>query len=584
MESTLWDLRNFGAGSVGEAYLRVLFITMIVFWEYPLVLPYSLLLRAILGRTWRPDPQARPLHVLVVIPSLLRKRDELTSMMSTIQSVAQNGYPGPLTIVVSIDGNADAPPLYSELCAWADQQSWNTRTTLYVTGTPQRHSKAMAIHHGLSFVKELVASGELPAFPPVYVSTDADADLGPRALELIVYRLQRRNPITRVPPGAVAGALYVRGNNFWQGWRHFFTVAGQLNLQVARDYYVSNLARHNVRALPMNGLPGAFYCTWSEVFLAIPGFMGYARSLRARDWFRWWTGVVPPTFSGTDAKPLPERVAGDTDDTVTAYVATIARYRGGRFTFDPPPTPLHALYEMLWVTVLSRPIQFEPRARVYTSSPTTIKALFKQRKRWNTARIELTMRFWRIIAYHWALGGPALIVKSQMVKAVIVGGLAYLYLPFFVNGRHLLTLLVLGYCGQLVITGVLAVLAMLMNDEFDQWRLLLALPLSPVYGFCFKWLPGATGAICDVLLFGNVTGFAPEWTLVRGQSVRIALLFRLRRAFALAVRSVTCGDVPLGSFWFGWNETPWTPHGYEGWTTGKKAHRIIPPPSAWFRS
>jgi len=39
-------------------------------------------------------------------------------------------------------------------------------------------------------------------------------------------------------------------------------------------------------------------------------------------------------------------------------------------------------------------------------------------------------------------------------------------------------------------------------------------------------------------------------------------------------------DVPLGAFWFGWHETPWTPNGFEGWTRGKK--RVLlprtPPP------
>jgi hypothetical protein len=33
--------------------------------------------------------------------------------------------------------------------------------------------------------------------------------------------------------------------------------------------------------------------------------------------------------------------------------------------------------------------------------------------------------------------------------------------------------------------------------------------------------------------------------------------------------------VPLGTFWFGWTETPWTPSGFEGWTTGKKPRSIV---------
>jgi hypothetical protein len=41
---------------------------------------------------------------------------------------------------------------------------------------------------------------------------------------------------------------------------------------------------------------------------------------------RWWIGVQAPQFSGSRAAPLPELVAGDTDDTVTAYAASLVRY------------------------------------------------------------------------------------------------------------------------------------------------------------------------------------------------------------------------------------------------------------------
>ena len=259
MESVIWDLRNLADGTLGETTLQLLFVTLLMFWDYPLLLAHSLLLRARFGTVpARRGPQATALPVLVVIPSLLRKRDELSSMMSTIRSVAGNGYQGSLTIVVSIDGTSDAPELYADLGAWATQERWSHRTALHVTGTPERRGKPMAIDHAISFVKERVAQGALPEFPPVYVSTDADADLGPRALEAIVYRLQRRNPVTGAPPNIVAGGLHVRGNSFWQGWRHFFTLCGQLNLQVAREYFVSNVGRHNVRALPVTGVPGAF--------------------------------------------------------------------------------------------------------------------------------------------------------------------------------------------------------------------------------------------------------------------------------------------------------------------------------------
>ena len=212
----------------------MLLVLLVLCWDYPILLVYRLYQRAFGRSRTVQDREATAYPLLVVIPSLLRKRDELTSMMSTVESIAGNGYPGDLTIVLTIDGTSDAPPLYQELQQWAAAQSFGSDQRLYITGTPGRRSKPMAIEHAMEFVKELVADQELSEIPPVYVSTDADADLGAGALERIVYRLQRRNRITGWPARVVAGALHVRGNNFWNGWRQFFTLAGQLNLQVAR--------------------------------------------------------------------------------------------------------------------------------------------------------------------------------------------------------------------------------------------------------------------------------------------------------------------------------------------------------------
>jgi hypothetical protein len=528
-------------------------------------------------------PGVKPLSTLVVIPSLLRVQDELTSMLSTVESVAGNGYPGPLLIVLSIDGTAAAPHLYEKLSSWGESRYWNDHTWLYVTGTPDRRSKPMAIDHAMEFVKQLVADGVHPEFPAVYVSTDADADLGPRSLEKIVYRLQRKNPITGVPARAVAGALHVRGDDFWRGWRHFFTMAGQLNIQVARDYYVSNVGRYNIRWMPVTGVPGAFYCTWTSIFLEIPRFMGYMRTLQPAHWRAWWLGVAPPKFSESRAAPIAELVAGDTDDTVSAYAATLVRYENGRFSFDPPRTPLHAFYYLLKSLLLDRGIKYECEARVYTSSPTTIKALFKQRKRWNTARLELTGRFWRALGYHWSLGLPAIIVKTFMARSLLLGVAAYLIVPAFFWDSRMMTVVVLAYCTQVLVAGMLTTMTLLMNADARYWRLVFAVPLTPVYTLCFKWVPAAVGFVHDVFLFGNVTGFAPEKTLIKGGSERIALLFRARRALLLAMRAVLVGDVPFGKFWFGWRETPWTPSGFEGFTEKKKPRSILPPRSQWFR-
>jgi hypothetical protein len=582
MESVLWNLRTLSGFSTLAPMLAVLFFTLTAFWDYPLLLIHSLVFRA-LGRERRFPSYAKPLSALVVIPSLLRKEDELTSMLSTIESVAGNGYPGRLLIVVSIDGTREAPQLYERLRDFCRSSSYDAHTFLYVTGTPERRSKPMAIDHAMEFVKDLVRSGEQPSFPEVYVSTDADADLGPHSLEKMIYRLQRRNFITGAPARAVAGALHVRGDDFWRGLRHFATVSGQLNIQVARDYYVSNVGRYNIRWLPVTGVPGAFYCTWTSIFLEIPRFMGYLRTLRTSHWLRWWLGTPAPKFSETRAQPVPELVAGDTDDTVSAYTATLVRYEQGRFVFDPPRTPWHAFYYMLRGLLLDRAIKYEPEARVYTSSPTTIKALYRQRKRWNTARIELTGRFWRALGYHWTLGLPAIIVKTSMARSLLIGVVAYLILPGLFFDSRTLTLVVLAYVTQVFMAFVLTLATLVMNGELRYWRLLLALPLTPVYTLCFKWVPAAMGFIDDVFLFGNVTGFAPESTLIKGGSERIALSFRIRRAMLLAARAVLVGDVPLGKFWLGWRETQWTPNGFEGFTSKKKPRSILPPRSQWFR-
>jgi hypothetical protein len=194
MESILWSVHTLGGVAIAAPVLAMLGILLVWCWDYPLVLVYRLVQRA-RGHVRRaPDPNAQALPVLVVIPSLLRNRDELTSMMGTVESVAHNGYPGDLTIVLTIDGTDDAPELYSELQSWAAARRDQGR--LFVTGTQLRHSKPMAIEHAMRFTKQLVADSVLPAFPPVYISTDADAELGPHAIERIVYRLQRRNRLT----------------------------------------------------------------------------------------------------------------------------------------------------------------------------------------------------------------------------------------------------------------------------------------------------------------------------------------------------------------------------------------------------
>jgi hypothetical protein len=369
----------------------------------------------------------------------------------------------------------------------------------------------------------------------------------------------------------VAGNLYVRGNSYWKGWRHFFTVEGQLSIQVAREYLVTNIARYNKRPFPLSGTTGVLYCMWTEIFLEGPRFMGFMRTLRFTDWLKWWVGLGAPKFSESKATAIPELLAGDTDDTVSAFLAIIARWENGRFTLDAPRTPLHALYFMLRSFFVDRALRFEPEARVYTSSPTALGTLWRQRVRWNTARLEVAGRFSRSFWFHWDLGVCAIGVALMVMKYVFFGAFYYIAVPFALFQGSFLLRVATAFALQLAVYALWTTMALLMNSELKKnWRLLLALPCAPLYTVVFSFWTTFSGAINDVFLFGNITKFAPEATLIKGDSRRVAVLARVRRSVLLAVRAVVFGDVPFGAFWFGWSETAWTPSGYSGWSSGKK--------------
>lgn len=567
-----WTLKDIYCFGISTPIGLLAFGLGLMFFDYFWVLPRYFLLRALHGPA-EPRPEERLPSGLLVIPSLLRAQDELDAIRATVSNVVENAYPGTMLVVVSIDGYGEAPAIYDALVAWIGEKrsTLAAGVHLYVTGTPKRRGKPLAIEHGVSFVKGLVARGDHEEFPKIYFSTDADADLGPHALEHLARRLCKRNPITGAPGRAVAGNLYVRGNAYWQGWRKFFTVEGQLSIQVAREYLVTNVGRHNKRPFPLSGITGVLYCMWTDIFLEGPRFMGFMRTLTLKDWLAWWVGVAPPKYSESDAKPIPELLAGDTDDTVSAFLAIIARWDGGRFTLDAPRTPLHAFYYMLRSFFVDRALRYEPEARVYTSSPTTLKTLWKQRVRWNTARIEVAGRFAPSFAFHWDLAACAVGVVALMLKYVFFGLFYYVQVPGAVFHGSFAERILGSWILQLAVYALWTTSALIVNGELRKnARLLMALPVAPVYILVFSFWTTFTGVLHDVFLFGNVTKFAPETTLIRGGSKRFALLSRVRRAFALVVRSAVYGDVPFGAFWLGWGETSWTPSGFHGWTQGKR--------------
>jgi hypothetical protein len=528
---------------------------------------------------------------LVIIPSLLRNKDDLNAIQVTVESCATNGYPSELIIIASIDGRTENPELCRELTKWVETRPFPDNVHVYIGGTPTRLGKMMAVEAGVALMKELVARGAHAAFPKVYFSIDGDGTLCANALERLCDRLTAPHPITGNPRRVVAGKVCIRPDLFWQGWtwkslRNYFTIKGQIYRQVAREFFLSNVSRYNWRLQPHVTIPGALYCTWTELLLMAPHYMRFMQGIRVRQMVRWWLGGGPPRFSASDAAPLPEALTGASDDTCMGFLASMATWRNGRLSLDAPPTPLHAIGRLVRQLFCERSHGYEPEARVYTYTPTTIKALWVQRVRWNSSRFECTGRFWHAFAFHWEIGVPVLSHLLLEISHFLWLGACYLLLPYcLVRMPSGLAIYVIAYVAQSIGSTFFALLALLLEREWRKfWPVLLALPLAPVYSIsiinCFACI---TGVAKDFLFFGNSNKFAPEWTLKAGRTERIALLFRTRRFLALSVRALVCGDVPFGRFWLGWHETAWTPSGYDGWTTGKR-RAIIPPLRSWFRA
>jgi hypothetical protein len=155
--------------------------------------------------------------------------------------------------------------------------------------------------------------------------------------------------------------------------------------------------------------------------------------------------------------------------------------------------------------------------------------------------------------------------------------LYYGLLPYYVfKTSNAGVMYLMGYVAQTLAYTVYSVLALALEREWRRFLpALICLPLSPAYLIGINFFACAYGVVKDVFLNGNETNFAPEWTLEKGKTERIAILFRMRRFLLLSVRALVFGDVPFGAFWFGWARTPWTPSGYDGWTTRKKPRSIL---------
>jgi hypothetical protein len=579
IEQAVWYLGSIRSVVEASPLLRALVICVFLYQLDLVVVLAAWLLRkaGLLGSAVALEPENRKAAV-VVLPTLMRKRGELAGLVAAMRSIARNKYPGRLFVIACIDGSREAGALYEELVAWAAAEPVPAGVELHVVGTVERSGKAVAMDRGVEYLKELVAAGLIDRFPEVFFNMDADSILGERALERMVFRLTRRRRLTRRPYHVVTSNVVVPYDQCYAGLRSLASLKRWIALSVAREYVGSiSAGKVNYKLAPTMEVSGALYCTWSDIYLAAPRWAAFMQTLRLRDWLKWWLGYPPPRFSAFRGAPLPEAMTGPGDDTWMGWFACCCKLDNGRFSAEFPRTPLHAFVEAV-VQYFSRAVAYDPLAKVYSKTPTTIRALYKQRLRWNSSRMQDLLRHGPSLMYHWKAGIPLLFTTIVVFSAVTMFALTPLVVLW---GREapapapaFAVLAVLGYYGSRL-TGTVAGLLISASPR-REWIKLLALPLAVPYHIVFNTSTLFIGYYRDAFGFGEPTTFAPERTLVRSKLSRFAVAYRVRRALLLAARSARHGDVPLGAFWLGWHRTRFTPNGFDGWSSGKS-----PPPIFW---
>lgn len=517
------------------------------------------------SRPPRADAELPP--ALVILPTLLRTDDELVGLMGAMQSAAENRYAGPIYIVAAIDDGAHSGELYTRLSAWLEAFPKTPRVHMFATKTNERSGKALAIEAGIQFVHGKVAAGEIPAFPTIFFNMDADGRLGPEALSRMADRLLVRSWLTGERPMMVASNVCIAPDVFWGGWRQFFTTKGQLALLVSAEYMTAiAIGKMNGRLIPVTNASGALYCTWSSLHLMAPRWASFMQSLTLKSWLSWWLGVAPPRFLDHHGEN-PDAQTGPGDDTWMTWLCLSARWKDEEIVVDLPRTPVHALWYMVR-SYFVRPLAYTIHARIETKTPTTVKALFKQRVRWNSSRIQDVQRWRPALMYHWSAGLPV-IVSTALMLYVHTGLVLSLIVWPFASRHGAFAVFVAAYVLNLSIRLFSTVFALLVDGSRPKSGFkILALAMWIPYNFVFNTLTTVWGSFLDVFGFGVNTKFSPETTHIKSGLSRIALAYRCRRALALSVRAIIHNDVPLGTFWFGWHETPWTPNGFEGWSTG----------------
>ncbi len=337
METILWNIARTDGGEFLYSLWQPILIGMVLYFSGYWNVWFMALVRAAGFAAF--TPLAAPPDILVVIPTLLRTREDLKDLCEAAETVIGNRYPGRVVLSLSIDGSEGIEPLLAELDRWA-----RAREAILIAASPVRAGKGVAVELGLERAKMAVREGELAQLPPVFFNMDADSVLGPQGLERMVAKLVTPGWFTKQKPMIVASNVLVRREHYWAGWSKFFTVRYQLALQVAREYLTSiSISRNNRGLLPVTGVSGALYCTWTEIHHQQARHAAYMSSLRRRDLGAWWLGRALPRFDAFTGAPNVALTAGPGDDTWLAWIAMAARWRDGVIDLELARSPLHAL-------------------------------------------------------------------------------------------------------------------------------------------------------------------------------------------------------------------------------------------------
>ena len=108
MESILWSLgRADGVEILGQLW-RPFVIGLVLYYSGYLGVWLQTLARAAGLIRFRPLAPADAVDVLVVIPTLLKTRDDVDSLRDAAATVVDNRYPGRVALVMAIDGSDES--------------------------------------------------------------------------------------------------------------------------------------------------------------------------------------------------------------------------------------------------------------------------------------------------------------------------------------------------------------------------------------------------------------------------------------------------------------------------------------------